>query len=66
MYEFIHGVFIECTRGAYVLVWILELMENGVKGTEVSEEGPEKWPEQDSGVREKWCVEKLGVGLKDK
>lgn len=53
MYEFIHGVFIECTRGAYVLVWILELMENGVKGTGVSEEGPEKWPEQDSGVREK-------------
>lgn len=48
------------------MVWILELMENEVKGTGLSEEGPERWPEQESGVREKWWVEKLGVGLEDK
>lgn len=52
VWEFIHGIFIECVMGACALIWILELMKHEVKGTGIRERGPERSPEQESGGRE--------------
>lgn len=42
MCEFIHEIFTECATEACVLIWILALMKNKVKGTRTREGGPER------------------------